>query len=111
MQGFRPPADKHVENNDLERYNVRTDAWCLVTLSGLLVSLTGAVPYASNALSSGATSLTTRLPSRGLATKEYAKVAIMWTMFHHVATAAGSYTRASRLRSRSPQPRFAGASG
>ena len=86
-----------MENNDLERYNVRTDAWCLVTLSGLLVSLTGAVPYASSALSSGAMSLTTRLPSRGLASKDFAKVAIMWTMFHHVATAAGSYTRKSRL--------------
>ena len=84
IAGFRPPAHSHLKNNDLERYNVRTDAWCLVTLAGLLVSLTGAIP-----------SHITSAPinKAALISKPYAKAAIMWTMFHHVATAFGSYDR------------------
>jgi hypothetical protein len=88
LTGFRPPAHSHLKNNDLERYNVKTDAWCLVTLAGMLVSLTGALP-------SHMTSAP--ISKAALISKPYAKAAIMWTMFHHVATAFGAYGRASGL--------------
>merc|ERR1711939_1224558 len=42
---FRPPAQRHLEPNDLELYNVRTDAWGLLSLAGVMVTISQAVPY------------------------------------------------------------------
>jgi hypothetical protein len=54
----------------------------------MLVSLTGALPSQIT---------NTPISKAALISKPYAKAAIMWTMFHHVATAFGAYGRASSL--------------
>lgn len=71
--------------NDLEIYNVRTDAWGLLTIALMLVVVSGAVPlpFLSN-------SKTTSQQSQGL--QPYAKAAILADVFHHVMTGLGAWS-------------------
>ncbi|EOA86618.1 hypothetical protein ACJQWK_08384 [Exserohilum turcicum] len=75
---FRPPSQLNLKVNDLEKYNVRTDGWCLVTLALILVGLTNAVPFTAKS-------------AKTFSSVQYAKAIVAATIFHHVATGIGAY--------------------
>ncbi|KAK1085537.1 hypothetical protein LTR33_002046 [Friedmanniomyces endolithicus] len=86
---FRPPAQNHfgmAKPNDLELYNIRTDAWGLLTIAMLLLALADAVPLPASLVGS---SLSDPAPSQYK--KPYARVAVLITLFHHVTTGIGAY--------------------
>ncbi|KAF2239527.1 hypothetical protein EV356DRAFT_499692 [Viridothelium virens] len=82
---FRPPAQRNLAPNDLEIYNVRTDAWGLLTIALMLVVISDAVPlpFFSNS--------TTKAQQRS-GVQPYAKAAILTDMFHHVMTGLGAWS-------------------
>lgn len=82
--GFRPPAQRNLVPNDLEIYNVRTDAWGLLTIALMLIVVSGAVPIPF--LSS---SKTNKQQQFGL--QPYAKAAILVDVFHHIMTGLGAW--------------------
>ncbi|PNS21729.1 Peroxisomal membrane protein LPX1 [Sphaceloma murrayae] len=81
---FRPPAQRNLIPNDLEIYNIRTDAWGLLTIALMLVVVSGAVPIPG--LSTGKTR---QQHDAGL--QPYAKAAILADVFHHVMTGVGAW--------------------
>ncbi|EMC94399.1 hypothetical protein BAUCODRAFT_547313 [Baudoinia panamericana UAMH 10762] len=90
---FRPPSQAYLtqglgvtEANDLELYNIRTDAWGLIALALLLIALADAVPLPSSLVGS---SLVNSAPSQYK--KPYARAAVLITIFHHVTTGIGAY--------------------
>lgn len=84
LPGFRPPAQRNLVPNDLEIYNVRTDAWGLLTIALMLIVVSGAVPipFLSN-------SKTNTQKQFGL--QPYAKAAILVDVFHHIMTGLGAW--------------------
>ncbi|RMY17531.1 hypothetical protein D0866_13442 [Hortaea werneckii] len=89
---FRPPVQAYreqigVEPNDLELYNIRTDAWGLLALAMLLVALADAVPLpqtlAGSSLGNPAAPPQYKKP--------YARAAVLITIFHHITTGFGAY--------------------
>ncbi|GAB7357391.1 hypothetical protein MBLNU459_g8329t1 [Dothideomycetes sp. NU459] len=78
---FRPPSQQHLAPNDLEIYNVWTDAWGLITIALLMLALSGTAPFMT---SPGAV-------RTGKVQSPYAKAVVLVTMFHHVTTAIGAY--------------------
>ncbi|KAK5132108.1 hypothetical protein LTR08_000359 [Meristemomyces frigidus] len=88
---FRPPSLSYQESfgmapNDLELYNIRTDAWGLLTIAMLLLALADAVPLPESLVGS---SLSSPAPSQYK--KPYARAAVLITIFHHVTTGIGAY--------------------
>ncbi|KAI9668240.1 MAG: hypothetical protein M1821_001060, partial [Bathelium mastoideum] len=81
---FRPPAQRNLAPNDLEIYNVRTDAWGLLTIALMLVVISGAVPLPL------VNSSTAKAQQR-VGAQPYAKAAILADMFHHVMTGLGAW--------------------
>ncbi|KAL1303429.1 hypothetical protein AAFC00_006819 [Neodothiora populina] len=67
---FRPPIQSHFVPNDLERYTIKTDAWGLISLALLLVTLS---IYASQT-------------SAG-----FRRAAVLVTVMHHVTTGIGAW--------------------
>lgn len=70
----------------MELYNIRTDAWGLISLGMVLIALSDAVPLPSSMVGSA---LATPAPAQYK--KPYARAAILITMFHHVTTGLGAY--------------------
>lgn len=68
--GFRPPIQSHFLPNDLEKYTVKTDAWGLISLALVLVTLSA---YASQTSAS------------------FKRAAVLVTVFHHVTTGLGAW--------------------
>ncbi|EGP88381.1 uncharacterized protein MYCGRDRAFT_109129 [Zymoseptoria tritici IPO323] len=86
---FRPPSQGFVDPNDLELYTTRTDAYCLLALSFILLIISDAVPLPS----SYTTSALVPPPSDTTRPKSpYARAIIFVTLLHHAATCAGAYT-------------------
>ncbi|KAI7132876.1 hypothetical protein KC343_g7235 [Hortaea werneckii] len=90
---FRPPVQAYreqigVEPNDLELYNIRTDAWGLLTIAMLLVALADAVPLPP-ALAGSSLNSNSSAPTQYK--KPYARAAVLITIFHHVTTGIGAY--------------------
>ncbi|KAK0941840.1 hypothetical protein LTR29_006566 [Friedmanniomyces endolithicus] len=87
----RQPSGKPTTNliylPDLELYNIRTDAWGLLTLAMLLLALADAVPLPASLVGSSLAS--PNAPSQYK--KPYARAAVLITLFHHVATGVGAY--------------------
>ncbi|GAM88390.1 hypothetical protein ANO11243_064230 [Dothideomycetidae sp. 11243] len=83
MAGFRPPSQSSMIPNDLEIYNVRTDAWGLLTIAAMLLVVSGAVPLPFSNSKSRANA------AAGL--QPYAKAAILADVFHHVMTGLGAW--------------------
>ncbi|KAK5126597.1 hypothetical protein LTR85_009531 [Meristemomyces frigidus] len=88
---FRPPSLSYrqtlgIEPNDLELYNIRTDAWGLIALAMLLLALADAVPLPESMVGSA---LATPAPAQYK--KPYARAAVLITIFHHVTTGIGAY--------------------
>ncbi|KAK0289304.1 hypothetical protein LTR54_012890 [Friedmanniomyces endolithicus] len=87
---FRPPGQYSLgvpNPTDLELYNIRTDAWGLLTLAMLLLALADAVPLPASLVGSSLAS--PNAPSQYK--KPYARAAVLITLFHHVATGVGAY--------------------
>ncbi|KAK3675259.1 hypothetical protein LTR78_004769 [Recurvomyces mirabilis] len=89
---FRPPAQWTMEKlvsapNDLELYNIRTDAWGLWAIAMLLLAMADAVPLPASLVGS---SLADPAPSQYK--KPYARAAILITIFHHITTGIGAYS-------------------
>ncbi|KAI7280912.1 hypothetical protein KC345_g4479 [Hortaea werneckii] len=89
---FRPPVQAYreqigVEPNDLELYNIRTDAWGLLTIAMLLVTLADAVPLPPTLAGSSLTNSTAPTSYK----KPYARAAVLITIFHHITTGVGAY--------------------
>ncbi|KAI6834405.1 hypothetical protein KC367_g4403 [Hortaea werneckii] len=89
---FRPPVQAYreqigVEPNDLELYNIRTDAWGLLTLAMLLVALADAVPLPPTLAGSSLGNSTAPTQYK----KPYARAAVLITIFHHITTGIGAY--------------------
>lgn len=82
--GFRPPAQRNLAPNDLEIYNIRTDAWGLLTIALMLVVVSGAVPIPG--ISNGKSRAQ---HENGL--QPYAKAAILADVFHHIMTGIGAW--------------------
>ncbi|KAG8631521.1 hypothetical protein KVT40_000661 [Elsinoe batatas] len=82
---FRPPAQRNLAPNDLEIYNIRTDAWGLLTIALMLLVVSGAVqlPFLSNSKTRG---------QRAAGLQPYAKAAILADVFHHVMTGVGAWS-------------------
>lgn len=78
--GHRPPIQRNLAPNDLEKYHAWTDGWCLVALALFLLSTNGAV--ASSAPAATPTAKTNAW---------YAKAAVAITLLHHVTTGYGAY--------------------
>ncbi|KAK3070327.1 hypothetical protein LTR53_010654 [Teratosphaeriaceae sp. CCFEE 6253] len=88
---FRPPAQSYLVKlgtapNDLELYNIRTDAWGLLTLAMLLLALADAVPLPASLVGSALAD-----PAPSQYKKPYARAAVLITLFHHVTTGVGAY--------------------
>ncbi|KAF4553028.1 Hypothetical protein D9617_8g050410 [Elsinoe fawcettii] len=81
---FRPPAQRNLAPNDLEIYNIRTDAWGLMTIALMLLVVSGAVPIPF--LSS------TKTKQQVETLQPYAKAAILADVFHHVMTGLGAWS-------------------
>jgi hypothetical protein len=83
-----PPAPSNPPPTDLELYTTRTDAFCLLALSAILLTVSDAIPlptgYTGSQLASSTTSTATKRP--------YARAVIAITMLHHVATGLGAAT-------------------
>ena len=77
---------------DLELYNIRTDAWGLLTIALLTLLVADAIPFI-NVGSAGAS---------GSARRPYAKAMIWATIFHHVTTGIGAYQHWSRETHNTP---------
>ncbi|RMY43741.1 hypothetical protein D0865_11033 [Hortaea werneckii] len=89
---FRPPVQAYreqigVEPNDLELYNIRTDAWGLLALAMLLVALSDAVPLPPTLAGSSLANSTAPTQYK----KPYARAAVLITIFHHITTGFGAY--------------------
>ncbi|KAI9708001.1 MAG: hypothetical protein M1820_004420 [Bogoriella megaspora] len=84
---FRPPAQRNLAANDLEIYNIRTDAWGLLTIALMLVVISGAVPLPFVSSSSSET----KTQQQGSGIQPYAKAAILADVFHHVMTGLGAW--------------------
>ncbi|KAI7186780.1 hypothetical protein KC316_g7856 [Hortaea werneckii] len=89
---FRPPVQAYreqigVEPNDLELYNIRTDAWGLLALAMLLVALADAVPLPPTLTGSSLANSTAPPQYK----KPYARAAVLITIFHHITTGFGAY--------------------
>jgi len=73
---------------DLELYNIRTDAWGLLTIAAMLLILTNAIPITSSKRSS-------KNPAAPAVAKPqeapYARAAIWADVFHHVVTGLGAW--------------------
>ncbi|KAK4955654.1 hypothetical protein LTR10_006593 [Elasticomyces elasticus] len=107
---FRPPAQAHLvkmgaEPNgtstvrvdiemlrrliveaDLELYNIRTDAWGLITIAMMLLALADAVPLPASMVGSSLSD-----PAPSTYKKPYARAAVLITLFHHITTGIGAY--------------------
>ncbi|PSK34122.1 Peroxisomal membrane protein LPX1 [Elsinoe australis] len=81
---FRPPAQRNLAPNDLEIYNIRTDAWGLLTIALMLVVVSGAVPIPG--INNGKSR---SQYENGL--QPYAKAAILADVFHHIMTGIGAW--------------------
>lgn len=86
---------------DLELYNIRTDAWGLLTIAAMLVIVSGAVPLdlfiSSSDKSAGPSASRTRAATASTATKApYARAAIAADVAHHVLTGIGAWTHYSQ---------------
>lgn len=77
---------------DLELYNIRTDAWGLLTIALLTLLVADAIPFLN--IGSAGTS--------GAARRPYAKAMIWATIFHHVTTGMGAYQHWSRETHNTP---------
>nr|POE60624.1 aspyridones efflux protein apdf [Quercus suber] len=84
---FRPPVDALLEANDLEIYNVWTDAFGLLALAAVLLAMADAAPLPASWTASALSS--TEVPTA--AKKPYARAAIVITMFHHITTGIGAW--------------------
>ncbi|KAK1087671.1 hypothetical protein LTR33_000948 [Friedmanniomyces endolithicus] len=87
---FRPPGQYSLgvpNPTDLELYNIRTDAWGLLTLAMLLLALADAVPLPASLVGSSLSSPNASSQYK----KPYARAAVLITLFHHVATGVGAY--------------------
>ncbi|KAF2152037.1 hypothetical protein K461DRAFT_322156 [Myriangium duriaei CBS 260.36] len=78
---FRPPAQRNLAPNDLEIYNVRTDAWGLLTIALMLLVVSGAVPLPGSSA---------RKADAGV--QPYAKGIILADVFHHIMTGLGAWS-------------------
>ncbi|TKA43744.1 hypothetical protein B0A54_05503 [Friedmanniomyces endolithicus] len=84
---YYPTCDSDLPPSpDLELYNIRTDAWGLLTLAMLLLALADAVPLPASLVGS---SLASPAPSQYK--KPYARAAVLITLFHHLTTGWGAY--------------------
>ena len=99
---FRPPIDMPMEPNgkprtsppssshpntfhtDLELYTTRTDAFCLLSLSAILLVISDAIPLPKGLTGS-------QLADTGNK-KPYARAIVLITILHHIATGIGSYS-------------------
>ncbi|KAF7187397.1 hypothetical protein HII31_11286, partial [Pseudocercospora fuligena] len=97
---FRPPVDTPMEPNgtltlphppthtylhpDLELYTTRTDAFCLLSLSAILLVISDAIPLPKGLTGS-------QLADTGNK-KPYARAIVLITILHHIATGIGSYS-------------------
>ncbi|KXS95623.1 hypothetical protein AC578_3549 [Pseudocercospora eumusae] len=81
---FRPPIDMPKEANDLELYTTRTDAFCLLSLSAILLVISDAMPLPKGLSGS-------QLSEPGSNKKPYARAIVLITILHHVATGIGAY--------------------
>ncbi|KAK3702432.1 hypothetical protein LTR37_014898 [Vermiconidia calcicola] len=88
---FRPPAETHIQPNDLEVYTTRIDAFGLITLAGILLVLSDAVALPESLVGSSMT-----VPASEKGKKPYARAIVLLTMFHHITTGIGSFTHWSR---------------
>ena len=70
--GFRPPFESILPANDLEIYNVQTDAWGLLALAALLIIVAGWVPL-------------------GPLPVAYKRAAVAVDIGHHALTGWGAY--------------------
>ena len=78
---------------DLERYNVRTDAWGLITIALLLLIFSDAVPLPFFSSWKPTTILTAaEKDAEKRVAQRYAKAAIAVDVFHHVTTGLGAWT-------------------
>ncbi|KAK4508279.1 hypothetical protein PRZ48_002017 [Zasmidium cellare] len=84
---FRPPKDGHPTANDLELYTTWTDAWCLLSLSAILLVLADAVPLPASIAGSSLSAASSTPRSK----KPYAKAVVIITMLHHAATGYGAF--------------------
>ncbi|GAB7358348.1 hypothetical protein MBLNU230_g2419t1 [Neophaeotheca triangularis] len=82
---FRPPSQSPAKPNDLELYNIWTDAWGLFTIALMLLILSGTVPLPAFLSSQQHSSNSPGVKA------PYAKAAILATIFHHVTTGYGAY--------------------
>lgn len=80
------PSEYSPLSTDLELYNIRTDAWGLLTIAMMLLALADAVPLPESLVGS---SLADPAPSKYK--KPYARAAVLITMFHHITTGIGAY--------------------
>ncbi|KAK8209003.1 hypothetical protein M8818_003967 [Zalaria obscura] len=82
---FRPPVEfSTLASNtatDLEKYNIRTDAWGLLTIALMLLALYDAVPISNSASAKEGSG----------AKRSLARLVIMADVFHHVMTGIGAY--------------------
>ncbi|EME87385.1 uncharacterized protein MYCFIDRAFT_89428 [Pseudocercospora fijiensis CIRAD86] len=90
---FRPPIDMPIKPNDLELYTLRTDAFCLLTLSATLLILADAIPLPQNLTGSQLSEFPATTTKQK---KPYAKAVILITVLHHVATGIGAFSHWSR---------------
>lgn len=83
--------------SDLELYNVRTDAWGLLSLAAVLLVLSSAIPWPNiNKLAEG--NLTTSQGSGAAGTTQKPKIApsianslVLITVLHHILTGYGCW--------------------
>ncbi|GAB7339856.1 hypothetical protein MBLNU457_6390t1 [Dothideomycetes sp. NU457] len=87
---FRPPVEAQLMVNDLELYNVRTDAWGLITIAIILVIISGTLPL-PGAMKKYSSSL-----KDAAATQPLAKAIVAADVFHHVMTGLGAWSHFSR---------------
>ncbi|KAF2769991.1 hypothetical protein EJ03DRAFT_311369 [Teratosphaeria nubilosa] len=90
---FRSPAQAYLHNlaiepNDLELYNIRTDAWGLLALALVLLAIADAVPL-PRPLTAGSSLVESSIPAASK--KPCARAIVAVTVFHHVMTGVGAY--------------------
>jgi len=104
---FRPPAQRHLEPNDLELYNVRTDAWGLLSLAGVMVTISQAVPYPRLFASTTSTDVKVGVKDdeqeeddeaeeKQLIAPSIRNTLILVSIFHHITTGIGAFQHYKR---------------
>ncbi|CAD6581741.1 MAG: Proteasome subunit alpha type-4 [Cyphobasidiales sp. Tagirdzhanova-0007] len=97
QNGFRPPYQAHFVPNDLELYNVRNDAWGLLSLAGILLVLSSAVPWpdvtkiADGISTNNEISLAANDPMKPKIAPSIANALVLVTVAHHFTTGYGCW--------------------